>query len=116
MIRGSLITCCASLACIANAAMAQSPAGPVTPAGPAEVGPYRPFIDPIDAQSYWFALLIPLALGIAIAYKAVRMPDMNGYPRQVLFMTVQIILGMVALALAFYLFVLVYLPWASGAN
>ncbi len=83
---------------------------------PAEVGPYRPFIDPIDAQPYWFALLIPLAIGIAIAYKAVRLTDMQGYARQVAVMAVQIVLGMIALAIAFYLFVLVYLPLVSGGN
>jgi len=83
---------------------------------PGEVGAYRPFIDPIDAQPFWFALLIPLAIGIAVAYKAVRMTDMQGYARQVAVMSLQIVLGMIALAIGFYLFVLVYLPWVSGGN
>lgn len=76
----------------------------------------RPFIDPIDIHKVWFLLLIPLALGIAVTYKAVRMPDLKGYPRQVLMMTIQTIIGMVVLAIGFYLLVQVYVPWVRGGN
>lgn len=76
---------------------------------------YRPFIDPIDAwlpwaHDAWFVLLIPLALGISIAYRAVRAEDFSRYWLSVLKMTAQVILGMVALTLAGYIFVLVLMP------
>jgi hypothetical protein len=77
-------------------------------------GAWRPFIDPIHAHDWWFLLLLPMAVFISIAYKAVRMPDLAGFWRQVAVMTVQIILGMLALAVAFYLLVQVYVRWWTG--
>ncbi len=67
---------------------------------------YRPFLDPITALNrVWYLLLFPMALGIAVAYKAVRVHDMKMYWRQVLTMTVQISLGMMALGAASYVLV-----------
>jgi hypothetical protein len=71
---------------------------------------YRPFIDPIDVHSYWFLMLIPLAFGVALVYKAVRVSDIQELPRQTLVLMVQIILGMIGLGAGFYLFVNVVLP------
>jgi len=71
---------------------------------------YRPFLDPIELHRLWFLLLIPLTVGIAVAYKAVRVPDLKDFPRQVLVMSVQIVLGMMALGLGAYLLVNVVLP------
>lgn len=80
--------------------------------------PYRPFIDPLPMHHYWWVFLIPLALGIAVAYKAVQMKDLAGYPRAVLVMALQIVLGMVALGVASYLLVAVYVrfiaEWLAG--
>jgi hypothetical protein len=76
---------------------------------------YRPFIDPLNLHDVWWALLVPLSLGIAIAYKAVRTRDMGMYWRQVAIMTVQIVVAMVLLAVASYLFVEVYLGWFAPA-
>jgi hypothetical protein len=72
---------------------------------------YRPFIDPLNLHDAWWALLIPLSLGISIAYKAVRVRDMDTYWRQVIIMTIQIVVAMVLLAVASFLFVEVYLGW-----
>lgn len=71
---------------------------------------YRPFIDPIDAHRLWFLLLIPLALGVSIVYKAVRTDDLRTYWRQVLVMTVQIVVGIIALGAASYLIIQHLLP------
>jgi hypothetical protein len=71
---------------------------------------YRPFLDPIHADRWWYLLLIPLALGIAVSYKAVRIPDLKDYSRQVAVMTVQIVLAMIALGLASYVFVQYLVP------
>lgn len=59
---------------------------------------YTPFLDPLDLHDAWWLTLAPLALGISIAYKATRMRDLAGYWRAVLVMTIQVLLGMVALA------------------
>jgi hypothetical protein len=88
--------------------LAQAPA-PVLP-------PWRPFIDPLPASvmRYWFIFLPLLSLLISVVYKAVRIPDLKSYLVQVLYMTTQIVLGMVALAVASYLLVEVYLAAARG--
>lgn len=88
---------------------------------------FRPFLDPIELHGLWWVLLFPLALGISVVYKAVRLPDASfeprsrhhgpsgnrapgtiGYGRAVLVMTVQIIVGMTLLALGSYVLVEVY--------
>ncbi len=71
---------------------------------------YLPFVDPLNLHRQWYLLLLPLALLTAVAYKAVRTRDMRRYPVEVLVMTAQILLGMIALALGFLLFVEVLIP------
>ncbi|MBX3386430.1 MAG: hypothetical protein KF768_07655 [Phycisphaeraceae bacterium] len=69
---------------------------------------YRPFIDPISLHEHWFWLLLPMALGVSIVYKAIRLRDMERYWRAVMIMTVQIVVGMIVLGIASYLLVAVY--------
>lgn len=66
---------------------------------------YTPFLTPLDLHDHWWFTLIPLALGISIAYKAVRMKDLTRFWRAVAVMTVQIIGGMVALAVVTFVIV-----------
>ena len=71
---------------------------------------WRPFLDPINAHAMWWALLIPLALGVSVVYKAVRLPDMEHYWRHVAVMTVQIIVAMILLGVAMFIFVQYLIP------
>lgn len=71
---------------------------------------YRPFIDPVDIHRVWYLLLVPLALAIALTYKAVRLPDMSTYPRQVFRMTGEIVIAMLALGAASFFIVQHILP------
>lgn len=71
---------------------------------------YAPFIDPINFHDWWFTLLAPISLGISIAYKAVRVPDLRSYWRQVVVLTVQIVLSMIGLGIGAYLFVVHIVP------
>jgi len=81
----------------------------------AEMPPYRPFLDPLpDFGPWWWLLLIPLALGISIAYKAVRVRSMDRYWPNVLTMTVQIVLAMVLLAVGAHVFVEWIVPALGG--
>lgn len=65
---------------------------------------WRPFLDPLDLHEYWWAFLVPLALGISVAYKAVRLRDLGApYWRAVAVMTAQIVLAMVMLGIATFL-------------
>ena len=71
---------------------------------------YTPFIDPLDLHAAWFMLLPPLALLIAIAYKAVRIPDLGAYWKQTFFFTLQILAGIIGLYVLALLLVNVGLP------
>ncbi|MEO0512922.1 MAG: hypothetical protein AAF108_08510 [Planctomycetota bacterium] len=64
--------------------------------------PYRPFIDPLPVDNVppaaWYITFIPLILAIAVCYKAIRAWNMKTYWRQVLTLTLVIIVGAGALA------------------
>lgn len=66
---------------------------------------YRPFLDPMEIHEYWWLTLIPLALGISMAYKAIRLEDLSRFWGQALLMTAQVVAGMIGLAIAAYLVV-----------
>ncbi len=73
---------------------------------------YVPFVDPIHAlHDWWYLLLVPLAFGISVIYRALKMPRLHRYWRAVATMTVQILLAMVALAVALVVVVEVVIPW-----
>jgi hypothetical protein len=66
---------------------------------------WRPFLDPLDLHDYWWWTLLGLALGISIAYRAVRVHSFEGYWRRVAVMTIQIVGGMMLLSALVYLVV-----------
>lgn len=74
---------------------------------------WRPFVDPIDAHRWWYLLIIPLSFFICVAYKGVRAKDLHRFWLQVLFMTLQVVLGMIALAVVSFLLVEVFVKIAS---
>ena len=70
-----------------------------------------PFLQPINGlQPWWYVLLVPLSFGISVIYKALRLPRLDRFWRQVAIMTTQIILAMVALAIALAVFIQVVIP------
>ncbi len=71
---------------------------------------WRPFLDPLDLNAYWYFLLIPLALGISIAYKAVRVRNMDRYWANVLTMTAQVVGSIVGLGILAYIVLIVIVP------
>lgn len=77
---------------------------------------WTPFLDPLPptAHEWWWVLLLPLAFGIAWSYKAVRLatvePIVRHFVPRVLVMTAQIVLGVVGIGLAMYLFVEIVAP------
>jgi hypothetical protein len=66
---------------------------------------YTPFLDPIDAHRWWFLLLIPMAIGLSVVYKAVRMASLERYWRHVASMTMGIIAGIILLGAAMYVLI-----------
>jgi hypothetical protein len=75
---------------------------------------YVPFIDPLDVHQWWYLLLIPVALLVSIAYKACRVESLSDFPREVAVMTVQIVVVMILLGFASFLFVEKVLPMIAG--
>ena len=73
-----------------------------------------PFLEPINwFHRWWYLLLIPLAFGISVAYKAIRVPTLKGYWWQVALMTTQIVLGVLGLGILVALFVQFGIPALS---
>ncbi|RMD64378.1 MAG: hypothetical protein D6824_04070 [Planctomycetota bacterium] len=71
---------------------------------------WRPVLDPAPVGArLWWLLLAPMALGVAMAYKAVRAPTPRAWARQTLVMTAQIIVGMTLAAAALHAVV----EWAA---
>ena len=72
---------------------------------------YLPFVVPLHFfNSWWYVLLLPLAFGIAVIYKATRLHHLDDFWRQVIIMTCQIILAMIGLALALTVLVQLIIP------
>ena len=71
---------------------------------------WRPMLDPMPISEAWPFLLIPLALGISIAYKAVRVGSREAYLKSVAVMTTQIVLAMIAMGVAAYVFIYFLVP------
>lgn len=38
---------------------------------------YRPFLEPLHIERYWYLLIVPISFFIAMAYKAVRVSDLR---------------------------------------
>jgi hypothetical protein len=75
---------------------------------------WTPFLEPMNAmQSWWYLLLIPLAFGIAVIYRALREEDYGIYWQSVIIMTVQIVLGIGGIAIALGVFVQWIIPLLS---
>jgi hypothetical protein len=69
------------------------------------------FVQPApEVDRWWWALIVPTALGVALAYKATRTREIALLPREALRMAVQIVLAVAGIALALYLLVIVLLP------
>lgn len=72
---------------------------------------YVPFITPLSIfHTWWYLLLVPLALGISMIYKALRLRDLRTYWREVAVMTAQIVLAMIGLAIALVILVQLVIP------
>ncbi|HMN39851.1 MAG TPA: hypothetical protein PKE29_03335 [Phycisphaerales bacterium] len=99
-------------------ALAQSAAGAPADGSGMIRPPYRPFIDPLEVHGWWWAMLVPMALGIAVVYKAVRVlhedVPWGKYLREVVAMTLQVVVGMILLVAASYALVEVYARWIAG--
>ena len=72
---------------------------------------YIPFLDPIGLlHTWWYLLLVPLAFGISMVYRALKLQSLDHYWRAVFTMTAQIVLAMIGLGIGLVLLVSVIVP------
>lgn len=72
---------------------------------------WTPFLQPAPGvTSWWWLLLVPTAVGIAIAYTSIRSKTVAAIPREALVMTLQILAAVVGIAVGLYLLVILLLP------
>ncbi|MBC24654.1 MAG: hypothetical protein CMJ32_12175 [Phycisphaerae bacterium] len=70
-----------------------------------------PMIGPASwLQPVWWLLLIPMAWGLSMVYKAIRVVSFEGYWTAVLVMTLQIVIAMVAIGLGLMILIQFVLP------
>ena len=43
---------------------------------------YRPFLDPLPIWNYWFVLILPLCISVAVVYKSMKCRSMTQVPRE----------------------------------
>ena len=72
---------------------------------------WHPFLQPAPGvQRWWWILVLPMAVGVSLAYKSTRTVDLERLPREALRMSVQVVAALVGIALFLYLLVIVVLP------
>lgn len=59
---------------------------------------YTPFVTPLPIWDWWLLTLIPLCLGVAIVYKAMKTEDLSKLPKQSFLIALWIVGGMGAAA------------------
>jgi hypothetical protein len=57
---------------------------------------YVPFIYPLPIWNYWPWLILPLAAGVSIVYKAVKCQSMSTVPKEAAAIFVWILIGMLS--------------------
>lgn len=84
--------------------------GPVRVVNPPD-WTYIPFITPMHfLQPWWYLLLLPLAFGISLVYKAMHLSNLDRLLQSTLVMTLQIVLAVIALGIALIVVVQVLIP------
>lgn len=75
------------------------------------VAAFLPFVHPVSSvNEWWYLLLLPLSFGIAVVYKAMRVHTFDGFWRETVVLTVQIVLAMIGLAIALGMFIVYVIP------
>ncbi|MEX0774296.1 MAG: hypothetical protein WD042_01140 [Phycisphaeraceae bacterium] len=64
---------------------------------------WQPFFEPLTLGHAWLFLIIPMALAIAVVYKAIRLDDLSLLPRKALVMAGQIVVCMALGAVVLWL-------------
>jgi len=71
---------------------------------------YTPFVDALSIHEYWYLLIVPMSIFLAIGYKSVRCSDMTEFFREVIIFTIQVLGGLLLLAAVSTFVIVVILP------
>lgn len=72
---------------------------------------WTPLLQPAPGvHQWWWLLVVPMAIGVSMAYKAIRVKDLADWPKAVVRMSLQVIAAIVGIAIGLYLLVIVLLP------
>ena len=66
---------------------------------------YRPFLDPLPIWNYWFVLILPLCIAVAVVYKSMKCRSMKQVPIEAGTIVLWIIGGFAAAGAALMLLV-----------
>lgn len=58
----------------------------------------RPFLQPLPVWDYWPVLLLPLVLGVAVVYKAIKCRSMSQVPKEAASITMWVLVSFGAAA------------------
>jgi VanZ family protein len=76
---------------------------------------WTPFLQPAPAVAlWWWVLVLPLSLFISMAWKSVRVEQLQSYWPAVAKMSVQIIVGMIGLFVGLAILIRVIVPMIPG--
>ena len=64
---------------------------------------WRPLLDPLPVDDYWLWLMAPMAVAIAVVYKAIKLDDLTPLPRQAIWLAVQFVIVMAVAAAVLWL-------------
>ena len=59
---------------------------------------YRPLLEPLPVWDYWYLLILPLCVGIAVVWKSVKCRSMADVPREAAGLLLWILGGFAAAA------------------
>lgn len=72
---------------------------------------WAPLLQPAPGvQNWWWLLVIPMAFGVSMAYKAIRVQHTSEWPKAVVRMALQVIAAVIAIAIGTYVLVILLLP------
>lgn len=77
----------------------------------ADAWAWTPFLQPLPAaHRWWWLLIVPIAVGVSLAWKAVRLEEPDRWQRPVAIMSGQIVLAVAGIALGLFILVQIVLP------
>jgi len=63
---------------------------------------WRPFLEPLDLHEHWMWLIIPVAIAIAVVYKALKLDDFRRLPWEATRLAAIIVAAMAVAAVALW--------------